>query len=189
MFTICLNHSVFYKDSTSSPLPSPTQAFEAVRRCLKNSTKYQPNSNFAHIYIYIQKRNISVIYNKEHYFSPMFSPLGRKGEPKIPDQACTPSAPLSHSLPPAPQSTPPQPQAVHSSGKLCSGPLPFLLPLTLPCTQLPPSLLLERYPEDAPLISTSQQVLSQPPSKKNAYGHLCMGSLWLLNVSETFWSL
>lgn len=23
MFTICLNHSVFYKDSTSSPLPSP----------------------------------------------------------------------------------------------------------------------------------------------------------------------
>lgn len=68
MFTICLNHSVFYKDSTSSPLPSPTQAFEAVRRCLKNSTKYQPNSNFAHIYIYIQKRNISVIYNKEHYF-------------------------------------------------------------------------------------------------------------------------
>jgi len=39
MFTICLNHSVFYKDSTSSPLPSPTQAFEAVRRCLKNSTK------------------------------------------------------------------------------------------------------------------------------------------------------
>lgn len=68
MFTICLNHSVFYKDSTSSPLPSPTQAFEAVRRCLKNSTKYQSNSNFAHIYIYIQKRNISVIYNKEHYF-------------------------------------------------------------------------------------------------------------------------
>lgn len=68
MFTICLNHSVFYKDSTSSPLPSPTQAFEAVRRCLKNSTKYQSKSNFAHIYIYIQKRNISVIYNKEHYF-------------------------------------------------------------------------------------------------------------------------
>lgn len=68
MFTICLNHSVFYKDSTSSPLPSPTQAFEAVRKCLKNSTKYQSKSNFAHIYIYIQKRNISVIYNKEHYF-------------------------------------------------------------------------------------------------------------------------
>lgn len=55
MFTICLNRSVFYKDSTSSPLPSPTQAFEAVRRCLKNSTKYQSKSNFAHIYIYIQK--------------------------------------------------------------------------------------------------------------------------------------
>lgn len=55
MFTICLNRSVFYKDSASNPLPSPTQAFEAVRRCLKNSTKYQSKSNFAHIYIYIQK--------------------------------------------------------------------------------------------------------------------------------------
>lgn len=49
-----LPHSVFYKDSTSSPLPSPTQAFKAVRRCL-NSTKYQSKSNFAHIYIYIRK--------------------------------------------------------------------------------------------------------------------------------------
>lgn len=69
MFTICLNHSVFYKDSTSSPRPPPTPpAFEAVRKCLKNSTKSQSKSNFAHIYIYTQKRNISVIYNKEHYF-------------------------------------------------------------------------------------------------------------------------
>lgn len=67
MFTICLNHFVFYKDSTSSPRPHPL-AFEAVRKCLKNSTKSQFKSNFAHIYIYIQKRNISVIYNKEHYF-------------------------------------------------------------------------------------------------------------------------
>lgn len=28
MFTICLNHSVFYKDSTSSPLPSPNPGLQ-----------------------------------------------------------------------------------------------------------------------------------------------------------------
>lgn len=69
-FFKCLQSaSIFYKDSTSSPCPFlPTQALEAVRRCLKNSTKPQSKSNFAHIYIFTQKRNISVIYNKEHYF-------------------------------------------------------------------------------------------------------------------------